>query len=86
MPPALMIASTLNTGREAPAAAGWAGGKDPCDLLLGLAFVPVARFCGLEEVVDGLLSFGSAAFGSFFTKQRGSSCSGGEAGGQGRGR
>ena len=85
MPPALMIASTLNTGREAPGAAGWAG-KDACDLLLGLAFVPVARFCGLEEVVDGLLSFGSAAFGSFFTKQRGSSCSGGEAGGQGRGR
>ena len=85
MPPALMIASTLNTGREAPPAAGWAG-KEACDLLLGLAFVPVARFCGLEEVVDGLLIFGSAAFGSFFTKQRGSSCSGGEEGGQGMGR
>ena len=82
MPPARMIASTLKAGRD-PAAA-WLG----CCLLLGLPLVllGLARFCGLEEVEEGLILVGSAAFGSFFTKQRGSSCSGGEAGGQAMGR
>ena len=81
MPPARMIASTLKAGRDAGL------GKPGCCLLLGLPLLLLLgldRFCGLEVGADCLLIAGSAAFGSFFTKQRGSSCSGGEAGGMGR--
>ena len=79
MPPARMIASTLKAGRDA--------GLGKPDLLLGLPLLLLLgldRFCGLEVVGHCLLIAGSAALGSFFTKQRGSSCSGGEAGGMGR--
>jgi len=84
MPPARMIASTLKAGRDPAAWLARAG----CCLLLGLPFVllGLARFCGLEEAEEGLILVGSAAFGSFFTKHKGSSCSGGEAGGQAMGR